>query len=90
MGLGLRVDLTMDAIAQIIHECETCTALKQAKRIMPLWYGGQWQKYKYWGSLAGWITSHSHKLTMANAICLQWWKATTGWLETYPVPHATT
>ncbi|GAB0209769.1 hypothetical protein GRJ2_003442600 [Grus japonensis] len=34
------VDLTMDAISQVIHECETCTAIKQAKRVKPLWYGG--------------------------------------------------
>ncbi|KAK4826686.1 hypothetical protein QYF61_010695 [Mycteria americana] len=34
------VDLTTDTIAQIIHECETCAAIKQAKRLKPLWYGG--------------------------------------------------
>jgi len=34
------VDLTMDTIAQVIHECETCTAIKQAKRVKPQWYGG--------------------------------------------------
>ncbi|KAK4826892.1 hypothetical protein QYF61_012080 [Mycteria americana] len=46
------VDLTMDTIAQIIHECETCScdvhshsihnsaAIKQAKQLKPLWYGG--------------------------------------------------
>ncbi|XP_074934140.1 uncharacterized protein LOC142049879 [Phalacrocorax aristotelis] len=37
------VDLTMDAIALVIHECETCAAIKQVK---PLWYGGRWLKYK--------------------------------------------
>ncbi|RMB91805.1 hypothetical protein DUI87_31733 [Hirundo rustica rustica] len=26
------VDLTMDKISQVIHNCETCTAIKQAKR----------------------------------------------------------
>ncbi|KAK4825921.1 hypothetical protein QYF61_003416 [Mycteria americana] len=41
------VDLTMATIAQVIHECETCTAIKQAKRLKPLWYGGRWLKYKY-------------------------------------------
>ncbi|GAB0190980.1 hypothetical protein GRJ2_001563300 [Grus japonensis] len=35
------VDLTMDAISQVIHECETCTAIKQAKWLKPLWYGGR-------------------------------------------------
>ncbi|KAK4823895.1 LOW QUALITY PROTEIN: hypothetical protein QYF61_007960 [Mycteria americana] len=34
------VDLTMDAIAQVIHECETCAAIRQAKQLKPLWYGG--------------------------------------------------
>ncbi|RMC16235.1 hypothetical protein DUI87_08450 [Hirundo rustica rustica] len=34
------VDLTMDSISQVIHDCETCPAIKQAKRVKPLWYGG--------------------------------------------------
>ena len=34
------LDLTTDTIAQVIHECETCAAIKQAKRLKPLWYGG--------------------------------------------------
>ncbi|KAM9590498.1 uncharacterized protein ACIBXB_005758 [Morphnus guianensis] len=42
------VDLTMDTIAQVIHECETCAAIKQAKRLKPLSHGGQWLKYKQW------------------------------------------
>ncbi|GAB0209291.1 hypothetical protein GRJ2_003394800 [Grus japonensis] len=41
------VDLSMEAISQVIHQCETCAAIKQAKRVKPLWYGGQWLKYKY-------------------------------------------
>ena len=41
------VDLTMDAIAQVIHDCETCAAIKQVKRSKSLWYGGRWLKYKY-------------------------------------------
>ncbi|RMB98168.1 hypothetical protein DUI87_25649 [Hirundo rustica rustica] len=57
------VDLTMDSISQVIHDCETCAAIKQAKRVKPLWYGKR------------------YVLTMAEA--------TIGWLETYPVPHAT-
>ncbi|RMB96506.1 hypothetical protein DUI87_27039 [Hirundo rustica rustica] len=46
------VDLTMDSISQVIHACETCAAIKQAKQVKPLWYGGRWSKYKLWGSLA--------------------------------------
>ncbi|GAB0176571.1 hypothetical protein GRJ2_000122300 [Grus japonensis] len=30
------VDLTVETIAQVIQECETCTAIKQAKRLKPL------------------------------------------------------
>jgi len=41
------VDLTLDTIARVIHECETCTAIKQAKWVKPQWYGGRWLKYKY-------------------------------------------
>ncbi|GAB0205676.1 hypothetical protein GRJ2_003033200 [Grus japonensis] len=33
------VDLSLDAISQVIHQCETCAAIKQAKRLKPLWYG---------------------------------------------------
>ena len=29
--------MTMDTIAQVIHEYETCAAIKQAKRLKPLW-----------------------------------------------------
>ncbi|KAM9591252.1 uncharacterized protein ACIBXB_006123 [Morphnus guianensis] len=34
------VALTTDTIAQVIHECETCAAIKQAKRLKPLSHGG--------------------------------------------------
>ena len=37
-------DWTMDAITQVIHECETYTATKQAKWVRPLCYGGRWLK----------------------------------------------
>ncbi|GAB0207605.1 hypothetical protein GRJ2_003226200 [Grus japonensis] len=82
------VDLSMDAISQVIHECETCAAIKQAKRVKPLWYGGRWLKYKYgeaWQidyiTLSQTRQGKRYVLTMVEA--------TTGWLETYPMPHAT-
>ncbi|KAK4831207.1 hypothetical protein QYF61_016044 [Mycteria americana] len=82
------VDLTMDTIAQVTHECETCAAIKQDKWLKPLWYGGRWLKYKYgeaWQidyiTLPQTCQGKRHVLTMVEA--------TTGWLETYPVPHAT-
>ncbi|TRZ07109.1 hypothetical protein HGM15179_019997 [Zosterops borbonicus] len=37
----------MDSISQVINDCEMCAVIKQAKRVKPLWYGGQWSKYKY-------------------------------------------
>ncbi|RMC19597.1 hypothetical protein DUI87_03156 [Hirundo rustica rustica] len=82
------VDLTTDSISQVICDCETCAAIKQAKRVKPLWYGGRWSKYKYgeaWQidyiTLPQTYQGKRYVLTMVEA--------TTGWLETYPVPHAT-
>ena len=37
----------MGTIAQVIHDCETCAIIEQAKRMKPLWEEGRWQKYKY-------------------------------------------
>ncbi|RMC08912.1 hypothetical protein DUI87_13906 [Hirundo rustica rustica] len=78
----------MDSISQVIHDCETCAAIKQAKRVKPLWYGGRWSKYKYgeaWQidyiTLPQTCQGKRYVLTMVEA--------TTGWLETYSVPHAT-
>ncbi|GAB0203012.1 hypothetical protein GRJ2_002766800 [Grus japonensis] len=78
------VDLSMDAISQVIHQCETCAAIKQAKWVKPLWYGGQWLKYKYgeaWQidyiTLPQTRQGKHYVLTMVEA--------TTGWLETYPL-----
>ncbi|KAK4824466.1 hypothetical protein QYF61_015864, partial [Mycteria americana] len=63
----------MDAIAQVIHECETCAAIKQAKRLKSLWYGGQWLKYKYGEAWQiDYITVP--QTAKASAMCLQWWK----------------
>ncbi|RMC19814.1 hypothetical protein DUI87_03379 [Hirundo rustica rustica] len=41
------MDLTMDSISEVIHDCETCAAIKQAKQMKPPWYVGQWSKYNY-------------------------------------------
>ena len=35
------VDLAVDAMAQVIHDCETCAIIKQAKRMNPLWEEGR-------------------------------------------------
>jgi len=82
------VDLTMGTNAQVIHECETCAAIKQAKRIKPQWYEGQWLKYKYGEACQlDYITlpqTHQGKCYVLTVV-----EATTGWLETYTVPHAT-
>ncbi|KAK4806926.1 hypothetical protein QYF61_012647 [Mycteria americana] len=82
------VDLTMDPIAQVIHECETCAAIKQAKQLKPLWYGGRWLKYKY-GEVwqIDYITLPQTRQGKRYVLIMV--EATTRWLETYPVPHAT-
>ena len=40
------VDVTIDTIAWVIHECETCSAIKQAKRVKPLGFGGGSQNHR--------------------------------------------
>ncbi|KAK4825401.1 hypothetical protein QYF61_027167 [Mycteria americana] len=63
----------MDTIAQVIHECETCAAIKQAKRLKPMWYGGRWLKYKYGEAWRiDYITLPQNP--KASAMCLPWWK----------------
>lgn len=37
----------MDTVVHVIHECETCTAIKEAKRMKRLWHEGRWQNCKY-------------------------------------------
>ncbi|RMC01116.1 hypothetical protein DUI87_22382 [Hirundo rustica rustica] len=82
------VDLTMDSISQVIHDCEMCAAFKQAKRVKPLWYGGRWSKYKYGEAWQiDYITLPQTR--QGKRYVLTMVEATTGWLETYPVPHAT-
>ncbi|RMB91846.1 hypothetical protein DUI87_31774 [Hirundo rustica rustica] len=75
------VDLTMDSISQVIHDCERCAAIKQAKRAKPLWNGGQWSKYMYGESWQiDYITlpqTHQGKRYVLTMV-----EATTGWLET--------
>ncbi|RMC20092.1 hypothetical protein DUI87_00938 [Hirundo rustica rustica] len=78
----------MDSISQVIHDCETCAAIKQAKRVKPLWYGRRWSKYKYGEAWQiDYITLPQTR--QGKRYVLTMVEATTGWLETYPVPHAT-
>ncbi|RMB93155.1 hypothetical protein DUI87_30477 [Hirundo rustica rustica] len=82
------INLTMDSISQVIHDCETCAAIKQAKWVKPLWYGGRWSKYKYGEAWQiDYITLPQTR--QGKRYVLTMVEATTGWLETYPVPHAT-
>ncbi|KAJ7411096.1 hypothetical protein BTVI_51222 [Pitangus sulphuratus] len=41
------VDLTMEAITQVIHECETCAAIKLAMRVKSPWKRGRWLGFHY-------------------------------------------
>ncbi|XP_029820605.1 uncharacterized protein LOC115307985 [Manacus vitellinus] len=82
------VDLTKDIVSQVIHDCETCAAIKQAKRVKPLWYGGRWSKYRYGEAWqVDYITLP--KTRQGKHYVLTMVEGSTGWLETYPVPHAT-
>ncbi|RMC21742.1 hypothetical protein DUI87_02611 [Hirundo rustica rustica] len=73
---------------QVIHDCETCAAIKQAKRVKPLWYGGRWSKYKYGEAWQiDYITLPQTRQGKRYVLAIV--ETTTGWLETYPVPHAT-
>ncbi|GAB0206876.1 hypothetical protein GRJ2_003153200 [Grus japonensis] len=78
------VDLSMEAISQVIHQCDTCAA----KWVKPVWYGGQWLKYKHGEA---WQIDYITLPQTRQGKCyvLTMVEATTGWLETYPVPHAT-
>ncbi|TRZ04649.1 hypothetical protein HGM15179_018268 [Zosterops borbonicus] len=82
------MDLIMDSISQVIHDCEKCSVIKQAKQVKPLWYVRQWSKYKYGEAWQiNYITlpqTHQGKCHMLTMV-----EATTGWLDTYPVPHTT-
>ncbi|RMC22069.1 hypothetical protein DUI87_02940 [Hirundo rustica rustica] len=63
-------------------------AIKQAKRVKPLWYGGRWSNYKYGEAWQiDYITLPQTR--QGKRYVLTMVEATTGWLETYPVPHAT-
>jgi len=77
----------MDTIAQVIHECETCAAIKQAKRVKPQWYGGRWQNINT-GRLGRLTASHCHKPAKASAMCSQWRRPPlNGWKPTLcPMP----
>ncbi|RMC21220.1 hypothetical protein DUI87_02078 [Hirundo rustica rustica] len=75
------VDLNMDSISQVIHDCETCAAIKQAKQVKPLWYGGRWSKYKYGEAWQiDYITLPQTR--QGKRYVLTMVEATTGWLET--------
>ncbi|XP_064901556.1 uncharacterized protein LOC135577261 [Columba livia] len=82
------VGLTMGIISQVIHDCETCAAIKQVKRLKPVWYRVQWLKYKYGEA---WQIDYIILPSTCQGKCyvLTMVEATMGWLETYPVSHAT-
>lgn len=60
-----------------------------AKQLRPLWYGRQWLKYK-----CGEARQVDHiavpQAGKSKYRVLTTVEAVTSWLETYPVPHATT
>ena len=66
-------------------QLETCAAIKQAKRVKPRWTTVEYRDGEAWQSdyiiLPQTRQGKHYMLTTVEA--------TTGWLETYPVPHAT-
>ena len=87
--------MTTDTIAQVIHDFKTCTTIKQVKQLKPLWYAGWWLKNQYGEA---WHYEQTHKpgrliinsqTHQGKCRVLTMVKATTGWLETYPVFHGT-
>ena len=67
----------------------TRAMIKQAKRMKPLWEEGRWQKYKYGEAWQGdYITLPQSRDGKCYVLTMV--EATTGWLETYAVPQATT
>ena len=42
-GMGLNTE----AITQVFRESKTCTIIKRAKRVKPLWYRQRWLQYQY-------------------------------------------
>ena len=79
------VDLTMDAIAQVIHDCETCAIIKQAKRMKPLWGKGDGKSINM-GRCGRLIISPCHDLAMVRVMCLPWWKQPLGGLKHMQYP----
>jgi len=83
------LDLTLEAITEVTHQCEICAAVKRAMRVKSPWNRGRclgfrcgeaWQ-IDYVGPLPPTRQGKRSILAMVEA--------TTGWLETYPVNHGT-
>ena len=64
------VDLTMDTIAQVIQDCDTCTTVKQAKRMKLLWGEGRCKSINM--GRCGRFISPCHNLAMVSVTCLLW------------------
>jgi len=81
----------MDTIAQVIHECETCAAVKQAKRVKFQWYEGRWLKYKYGEAWQiDYITLPQTCQGKRYVLCATWRPQPIGWKPTLclmPLPR---
>lgn len=83
------MDLATEAITLVFQECETCAAIKPAMQVKYIWNRGWWEGFSYgeaWqidyiGPLSQTHQDKSYGLIMVEA--------KTGWLETYPINHAT-
>lgn len=80
------MDLTTDGIFQVIPDCETCAAIKQAK-CQVLVIRGQWLKYKY--GEAWHINYITHPQTHQARHYMLTIVDTTEWLEMYATAQST-
>uniref|UniRef100_A0A8B9ZLB8 Uncharacterized protein n=1 Tax=Anas platyrhynchos TaxID=8839 RepID=A0A8B9ZLB8_ANAPL len=82
------VDLTIEAITQVTHECETCAAIKKAMKVKSPWNRGRWLGFQYGEAWQIDYIGPLPKTRQGKRYILTMVEATTGWLETYPVNHA--
>lgn len=80
----LGVDLTMEAIAQIIHEWAACAAINQANEVNFPRKRGQRLGFRYGET---WQTAPLPWTHQGKHYILAMVEATIGWLATYPVNH---
>lgn len=81
------LDLSIEAITQVIHECETCVAIKRAMRVKSPWNRGRWVGFQYGEAWQIDYIRPPLQTCQSKQYIFTVVKATTGWLETYLINH---